>query len=1016
VKGLAWLSTRPALAWFGAVALAVFGVVLAGRLPSGIYPEVEFPRIVVVARSGDAPPDATQIALTRPLEAELATVLGIERIRSKTIRGAAELSLQFAPGTDMWRALQLVESRVAEARSALPAAADVTVERLTTTSFPVLTYNLTGDVDPRRLRELAEFVLRPAFSRVRGVGRVEVLGGAVREVEIVLRPEQVAALHAGPTQIAAAVRSQDVLQAVGRLERAHSAVTVMASGEPSDLDDLRRVPVALGPDGTPVLLGSVADVTEGAEDRLVRVSGPGGETVLLSVSRLPGASTPDVVGAVQAVARDMQKSLPSGVRLTPVYDQATLVDESVRSVRDAILLGMALSIVVLALFLRDLRAGVVAALTVPVTLGATFVPLAWLGHGLNLMSLGGLAVAIGLVIDDAIVVVEAISRRVQAGEAPKEAAVAGTHDLFAALLGTTTTTIVVFLPLAWLEGVVGRFFSALATTLSVAVALSFVFAVTVVPLAAAVWFVPHRASTDTSPLSVAFRRHARSFVGNRWLGFLLAAGLVLSGGYGATHLETGFLPTFDEGAFVLDYFLPAGTSLTDTDAAARKLEKVLTATPEVATYSRRTGAELGPAAATQLNRGDIMVQLRPRAERGRSAEDVIADVRKRSERDVPEARTEFVQVLQDVLNDLAGTPRPIELKLFGDDYSVLRRLAREVVQRIQGIEGLVDVYPGVEDPAPELRFRIDGTAAARAGRTASDLSTELDSALHGVFASVLRRPDRPLNVRVRYPDDVRFDPARVTELPLVVGAGVTRISSVARPEQRATESLLVRESLRPAVIITADHEGRDLGSVAADVRQKLAGLSLPAGYRLEIGGQYEGQRDTQANLVRVLGLALVAVLVVLLAQFRRALLAVVVIVAVPLALMGALSTLSVTGLPLNASSLMGCVLLVGLVVKNGILLLEQYERLLDQGTPIDAALVQAVQRRLRPILMTTLATLAGLLPLALGVGSGAEIQRPLAVAVIGGLLASTAVTLVIVPAIVRVTARREPAPNRIRSS
>jgi CzcA family heavy metal efflux pump len=998
----AWMSQRRPLISFAAIALAVAGAALARRLPSGIYPEVEFPRIVVVARSGDAPPGVTQLSLTRPLENALATVLGVERVRSRTIRGAVELSLQFTPGTDMWRALQLVESRVAEVRSSLPPDSTVTVERLTTTSFPVLTYNLTGSIDPRRLRELGELVLRPAFSRVRGVGRVEVLGGDVREVEVIIDPDRAAAARLSPSQVADKLKNQTVLQAVGRLEQAHSFVTVLASGEPADLDDIRHTTVALAADGSPVALSAIAEVTEGAEDRLLRVSGPGGETVLISVSRLPGASTPEVIAGVKAAAASMAGAMPDGVKLTPVYDQGQLVDESISSVRDAIFIGIALCVLVIALFLRDLRAGLAASLSVPLTLGATFLPVAILGQSLNLMSLGGLAVAIGLVIDDAIVVVEGIGRRVEEGMAPNDAAAHGTRALLAALIGTTATTVVVFLPLAWLEGVVGRFFSSLAATLTAAVAISLVIALTVVPLATARWLKVRPARK--AAVSDRYERLIRPLLNRPLIGVGVAVALVALGIVSALEVPSGFLPTMDEGAFVLDYFLPAGTSLHDTDAAARKIEKVLGETPDVATWSRRTGAELGPAAATQVDRGDIMVRLK--TPRSHSTEDVISQVRAKVAEEVPEARTEYMEVLQDVLNDLAGTPRPIEIKVFGDDYATLREKAREIAERIHGVDGLVDLYPGYEGTAPELRFRIDSAAAARAGKNATEIAGDLDAALHGVTASLLRRPNRPIGVRVRYPDSVRFDPSAVVELPLLVGTeGVTRVSAVAQPTQLSNETVLLRESLRPVVILSADHEGRDLGSVVGDIEMRLKGLKLPEGYHLELGGQYEGQQETQRALGGVMGFGAVAVLVVLLAQFRRARFAGLVLVTVPLAVVGALATLWLTGIPLNASSLMGCVLLVGLVVKNGILLLEQYELAREAGAGVEKGLLEAGRVRVRPILMTTLATIAGLFPLALGIGPGAEIQRPLAIAVIGGLLVSAAVSLVVLPSLVRLIDR-----------
>jgi multidrug efflux pump subunit AcrB len=648
-----------------------------------------------------------------------------------------------------------------------------------------------------------------------------------------------------------------------------------------------------------------------------------------------------------------------------------------------------------------------------------------LGQSLNLMSMGGLAVAIGLVIDDAIVVVEAIRRRLESGRPPDEAAREGVRDLVAALVGTTATTVIVFLPLAWLEGIVGRFFAALATTLAAAVLLSLAVALTVVPLAAARWMRPRapRASSGTEAAGTppahpwyvrAYARAVGPMLRRRWAGPLLALALLAAGAASVRAVGTGFLPSMDEGAFVLDYFLPAGTSLDDTDAAARKIEAVLRSIPEVETYSRRTGAELGPAAATEVSRGDIMVRLRPPSQRRLSVDDVIAEARERIVREAPEARVEFVQVLQDVLNDLAGTPRPIEVKLYGDDYAVLRQKAEEVAARIRDVPGLVDLYAGFSGDAPELRLRVDAARAARLGVTAADVTADLDAALRGVVASLIRRPDRPIGVRVRYPNEVRFDPAAALRLPVLVGTtGVTSMASLVTPERTAAPTELLRENLRPTVIVTADHEGRDLGSVASDVRARIAGLPLPEGYAMELGGQYRAQQDTFRDLLRVLAFGLLAVLAVLLVQFRRARLALAVLVSVPLAAVGALVTLLATNVPLNASSLMGCVLLVGLVVKNGILLLEQAESLREGGMAADAALLEAGAIRVRPILMTTLATIAGLLPLAVGIGAGAEIQRPLAVAVIGGLVTSTVVSLLVIPSLVGLGTRHDRSGSRI---
>jgi CzcA family heavy metal efflux pump len=1005
VKWLEAILARTTLVWAGWLFVCVAGFGAALRMPSGIYPEVEFPRIVVVARSGDAPPGVTQVVLTRPLEAALATVLGVERIRSRTIRGAAELSLQFAPCTDMWRASQLVESRMAEARADLPLRTELSAERLTTTSFPIVTFNVSGVGDARQLREAAEFIIKPAISRVRGVGRVEVLGGDVREVEIILDPERVAALRLSPSSVADKVTAQTSLQAVGRLERDHAAVTVMASAEPSSLDEVRALVVGLGANGAPIALSSIAEVTEGAEDRLLRVSGPEGDIVLVSVARLTGASTPEVVRAVEAALADIESALPRGVKVTAVYDQSQLVSESINSVRDAIGLGAVLCVVVIASLLRNVRAGLVAALTLPLTLGATLLAASALGQSLNLMSMGGLAVAIGLIIDDAIVVVEGIGQAMSRGLTALEAAREATAHLGRALVGTTATTIVVFLPLLGLDGVVGRFFTALALTLTAAVLISLVAAVTIVPVAAKQWLTtsvmqkPRLAERYVQLLEAALRKP--------W--FSLGATLVLIavGVVSALEVPTGFLPTMDEGAFVIDYFLPASTSLHDTSAVANRLEHILATTPEVATWSRRTGAELGPRTATLISRGDVMVRLTPRSGRTHTSEEIIEAVRKRVALEVPEARVEFVQVLQDVLNDLSGAPRPIEVKIFGNDVASLKEAARDVVARLRDVPGLVDLYEGFEGESPELRFRIDPAAAARAGRSAESLTLELDAALHGVVAGSLRRPDRPIAMRVRYPDSTRFDPDAIARLPIALPSGeLLPLSSLAPPRTVSSETQLIRESLRPVVLITADHEERDLGSVASDLRARLKGLALPRGMQVELGGQSQNQKETLTQLGTVMLLGAVAVALVLLAQFRRAVLVLIVLAAVPLPLGGALTGLWLTQTPLNAASLMGCVLLIGLVVKNGILLLEHFETRLTDGQSAHAALLDAGRARVRPIVMTTLATVAGLAPLALGLGSGAELQRPLAIAVIGGLFVSLAVSLVLVPTLVHLTVNK----------
>jgi CzcA family heavy metal efflux pump len=983
--------------------LAALGVVSLRRLPTGIYPDVDFPRIQVVAHAGNASPELVETQVTRVLEEALVTIPGAMKVRSRTIRGAVEISLLFRPGTDMWRALQLAQTNVERARPELPADTTLIVERVTVSAVPVITFNVAGG-DARDLRELAERVVRPAIAGVPGVGNIEVQGGDTREVEVILRPDALAALKLTPTDVADRLAAQDQIVAAGRLPDEKQTLTVLVDAQAGSADALAARPIAEGPTGA-VPLSAVADVREGREDRTLTVAGPAGDVVVINVARAPGASAPEVaLGARRAVAA-LRKSgaIPAGTSVQTVYDQSLLIADAMASVRDALLIGVALALVVMAAFLRNVRAGVAAAVAVPTTLITTFAAMRAAGQTLNLMSLGGLAVAIGLVVDDAIVVVEAIVRRLEEGLEPHLAAERGTRDLIAAVAGTTLTTVVVFAPLGLLAGIVGTFFGALAATLCAAVLLSLVFSVTLTPLAAGWLLRPHAAAGRTPRLSRAYARVLGKLVHQPLLALGLVAALAAGGLLAWNHLATGFLPPMDEGTFVIDFFMPSGTSLEETDRIGRRIDAVLASTPEIVTFTRRTGAEMGPAVATQQNRGDILVRLVPRSRRP-PIDDVIDGVRKRLADEVPEVRVEFMQVLQDVLDDLAGTPRPIEVHVTGADPRTLEDVAVAMGEKLEPLKRLEDFFDGVEGDVPVLRLVPDAAVLGRLGLDPARLAEDLAILSSGRVVAELRRGDRVYGVRVRAPDEVRFDAQRLAGVPLAYGGAALPLGALVHESRPLGPAVLTREALRPSIVLAADVPDGDLGGAEREVLAALHGVKLPDGVSYAIGGKAEGARQTRSDLAGVLALGSVLVLVVLLVQLRSLRLALLVLASAPVGLVGALATLVLTGTALDASSLMGCVLLAGLVVKNGILLIEH--ALKQPDVPFADALVIAGERRLRPILMTTLATLAGLAPLALGLGAGAELQRPLALAVIGGLVVSTIVTLVALPSLAALLMRR----------
>ncbi len=694
--------------------------------------------------------------------------------------------------------------------------------------------------------------------------------------------------------------------------------------------------------------------------------------------------------------------------------------EAVTSVRDAMLIGAVLAVLVLFIFLRNGTITAISALAIPLTMAITVFVMRLMGATFNLMTLGGMAIAIGLVIDDAVVVTENIARHLKLNPDRDKAIQDAVAELVWPVTTSTLTTVVVFLPLGLLQGVVGQFFKALSVTLVIAVMVSLVLALALVPLMASQFVTRRsgggRARTCAAGSTWASRPGRQRHPGCRrrlpWgprarrcdtrrVVVVTAVVLVAAGVFSYRYLETGFLPVMDEGAFVLDYWTPTGTSLDETDRQMGKVEDILASVPEVQSSSRRTGAEMG-LFATEQNTGDVVVRLRPANERSRDIFQVMDEVRSRTERTLPRLRVEFIQLLSDLINDLAGNAIPVEIKLFGDDMPSMEAYARQLGASLEGIDGLVDLYDGVPDPTPELVMQVDPAATARAGLTPAEVSRQVDAALLGSPSGEMRQGERGVGIRIRAPDAVRYDALRLGQLPIYAPGSGTPIplSALASFSDTTSEAELLRENQRQMVTVTGGVEGRSLGSVMKDVQAVLATLPPPEGIRREIGGQYESQRAAFSTMILVLLLAALSVVAVMVIQFESFVEPMVILLAAPVSFVGAAALLLITGTPLNISSLMGLLLLVGLIVKNGIILLDfTRHRMKQDNISLGEAVRDAARVRLRPILMTTLCTLFGLLPLALGVGVGSEMQRPLALTVIGGLALSTPITLFLIPVV-----------------
>jgi len=1001
------------------LALAMLlGVRATSTLGRSIYPHVTFRRIAVIAERGEVPVRNMLASVTMVIERAASSVPGLQRVRSKTLRGASEFSLDFDAGTSMSDALSLVRARVSQAQ--LPADTRLTIEQQTPAVFPVLSVNVMPGAedaeDPVARAELAEWVrvdMKSRLTRLPDVFRVSVQSGDRREYVFEPDPEALARAGIGMEAVRDAIAGSNRVEAVGRASIEGLQYELIVDGildQPAKVLEL-AVPRA---DAEPVRLADIGRIYETTAERTRVVTGGGRDGVVVSIFLRDGGKVTDLSRDVHHVIADMQDAVPGGGTIVPVYDQATLVDESIQGVSDAIGLGALLAVLVMALFLGNWRITIVAGLSIPISVAATLAVFPLFGESLNLMSLGGLAVAIGLIIDDAIVVVESIARRL--GHLPPNPPAAlvrtgvcdGTRDVWGAIVGSSLTTVAVFAPLVLLEGVVGQFFRSLSLALAVSILASMFVSLIYSPLLLLVPpLLPRGGEQPRRWVEWTQERYhaaASSILRHPMATGAMLCAVLLAGVSGLGGLATGFLPEMDEGGFVLDYSLPVGSSLEETDRACRSVEAILTETPEIASFSRRTGAELGFFATEQFT-GDMLVGLKARSKRSRTVFEIMDSLREEIAHRVPQVEVEFIQVMQDTIADLAGNPAPLEVKLLGEDYRVLQAAADRVAGTLDSIPGVVDVKNHVSFGSPELTWRVDPVAAARIGLTTRALAAEITGQLLGDVGTRIQEETRFVDVRVRYPAAWRAESRVEGHGPAVflgpvldgAEARLVPLSSVASFERHLAENVLERENQTPLVRVTAAVSGTDLGSASRAVKRSLARLHLPSTVRAEQGGQALSQAGAFANMTLVFGLGAGLIFLLLVIQFQSFRLPFVMFLALPFGQLGALHALRLNAVPLNISSGMGLIMLVGLVVKNGIIMIEYAQHLHREGLPEHEAILEAARVRLRPVLMTTLAAIAGLMPLALGIGAGAELQRPLAIAVIGGLAVSTLFTLIVVP-------------------
>jgi CzcA family heavy metal efflux pump len=993
---------------FVIITFIAVGVYLAFQIPVAVFPSTDFPRIVVGIDNGVSPINQMEVTVTRPVEEAMNNVPGLENVRSTTSRGSAEVNLFFNWGVDMFQTLQYVNAALARVQPTLPPTAKLTANRLTFAAFPIIGYSLTSDTMPQTdLWELANYTIKPRLNRVNGVSMVVLQGGKVPEFQIEPDPAKLVQAQVTVPAILDAVSKSNMIDSPGLIENNHELSLTLVTGQARNPAEIGNIVVRATPNGVPVRIADIASVHPSVMPVYTMVTANGKPAVLLNIFRQPDSNTVAVADAANQELDQIRQTLPPGVTIQTFYDQSTLVRDSIASVRDAILIGLILAAIILVLFLRDWGSSIVAGLVIPATIAITLIALKELGESFNLMTLGGLAAAVGLVIDDAIVVVENIVLHRDSGQSRGEAIRSALREIRVPLVGSTITPIVVFLPLISITGVTGTFFRALAITVGTALLTSLALALTWTPTLSHYLLrgQPRKHESAEGFMSRVTRVYTRALRFVLAYPFALAAAcviLIVGSFFCYKALGADLLPEMDEGGFILDYLMPAGSSLADTNEVLLGVEKILKATPEVESTSRRTGLQLGLAAVTEANNGDFSVRLK--RDRDRGIDEVISSIREKVNDKYPQLDIEFPQVLQDMIGDLTDSPEPMEIKLFSPDPNLLKDWGPKIAEKVKKIKSVVDVKDGIENTisGSAIVLTVDPVIAARAGFTPQEIELDASAILQGEPATTpVVVNDRAYTIRVRFPPDASatLDEIKNTIITSSATGKTATLGSLAKFDDEAGQTEILRENLQRRIAVTGRFEGMSLGTGMDLVKQTVAGMDVPPSIRVVYGGVYAEQQKSFRDLLLVFGLAVVLVFIVLLVEFRTFAAPSAIIASALLSTSGVLLALLITKTTFNISSFMGLIMVVGIVAKNGILLLDADQKFRAEGATVLDAMIEAGERRLRPILMTALATVAGMIPLSLALGAGSQMLQPLAIAVIGGILASMVLSLIVTPAV-----------------
>jgi len=986
------------------------GLFVYTRLQTSLFPEITFPKIKVIADAGLQPVNKMMVTVTKPLENAIKQVPDLQYVRSTTSRGSCEISAFLDWDANVDLSQQRIESKINEIKSNLPPETQITVEKMNPSILPVMGYTLEShNLSPIELKLLANYTIKPFLSQVTGVSEIRVIGGKTKEYWLTLDPQKMSTLSITPDMLNATISQTGFIKSNGYLSDYRYLYLTVTDATVHNKEDIGNI-VVKNTGRRVVTLKEIAtvDVKEAVE--YTRINANGQDALLIAVVKQPNTNLVELSKAVEEKVAQLRPLLPKGVAMQPYYIQANFVNTSIRSVTDSLWVGLALAIMVAIIFLRSLKASTTILITIPITLLLTLIILYALGYTLNIMTLGAIAAAIGLIIDDAIVVVEQIHRTHE--EHPDEPSSTlvqkAIHYLFPAMLGSSISTIVIFIPFVLMSGVAGAYFKVLTNTMIITLVCSFFVTWLGLPVVYLILSPRHKPRKVMKPHAVRSQRWVAFFIRRPWLSLLLIAGLGFSIYWVLPQLETGFLPEVDEGSIVLDYSSPPGTSLEETDRMLREVEKIIVKTPEVQAYSRRTGTQMG-FFITEPNTGDYLIQLK--SDRTRSTEDVITDLRKHIEATQPALRVDFGQVIGDMLGDLMTSVQPVEIKIFGDNPEALHSLSKQVAATISGVEGTADVFDGVVIAGPSITIEPNYARLAQFGLTPANLQYQLQTSLEGNIVGTLPEKEQLTNIRMVYPNSRGRALADIGHMQVFLPSGkLVPITDLATVTVRAGDAEIQRENLQSMGVVTARLENRDLGSVIKDI-QKAVGekIQLPQGYHIEYGGAYKEQQQSFSELLIILITASLLVFGVILFLYRRFAVALLILMIAVLGIAGSYLALYLTHTPLNVGSYTGLIMIVGIIGENAIFTFLQFRDAMAEKS-VDEAVIYAISTRLRPKLMTALGAIIALMPLALGIGAGAQLHQPLAIAVIGGFVVALPLLLIVLPSLLRWLYKNTPAP------